>query len=148
MQKSIIEHIVRTGLTGVLPSGAKIPTALIMDGAKWAKYWTGPVGALIGVPPIADGDSLSPNDRMYAALGTMNNRENFLLVEKLFNVAKGKLFDFTLKDGIFIGVNKKPQAAASFKTALETAVKLGTTNAALQVLYPMRRVSIPVIANV
>ncbi|KAJ5956606.1 hypothetical protein N7501_010885 [Penicillium viridicatum] len=139
VDKSIIEHIVRTGLTGVLPSGAKIPTALIMDGAKWAKYWTGPVGALIGVPPIADGDSLSPNDRMYAALGTMNNRENFLLVEKLFNVAKGKLFDFTLKDGVFIGVNKKPQAAATFKTALETAVKLGTTNAASQVLYPMRR---------
>ncbi|KOC07373.1 hypothetical protein AFLA70_31g004581 [Aspergillus flavus AF70] len=82
--------------------------------------------ALSRAPSIADGDALIPNDRLFSALGTRNNRGTFLLTEKSLNIVKGKIFDIEDKDDIFNGVIHNPTDPRKFDKALDLVAKSGT----------------------
>ncbi|KAE8140397.1 glycosyl hydrolases family 18-domain-containing protein [Aspergillus pseudotamarii] len=125
VEKVIIKILLRSAVTGVLPSGSLMKSAII-DGANFVKYWDKPLSALNRAPSIADGDALIPNDRLYSALGTVNNRATFLLAEKYLNMVKGRIFKMQLKDEIFNGFITSPEDAKKFDPALELAAKTGT----------------------
>lgn len=98
----------------------------IIDGASFVQYWDKPLSALSRAPSIADGDALIPNDRLFSALGTRNNRGTFLLTEKSLNIVKGKIFDIEDKDDIFNGVIHNPTDPRKFDKALDLVAKSGT----------------------
>ncbi|RMZ37363.1 hypothetical protein CA14_011666 [Aspergillus flavus] len=107
VEKAYIQILLRSAVTGVLPSGSLMKT-------------------LSRAPSIADGDALIPNDRLFSALGTRNNRGTFLLTEKSLNIVKGKIFDIEDKDDIFNGVIHNPTDPRKFDKALDLVAKSGT----------------------
>ncbi|KAB8246301.1 hypothetical protein BDV35DRAFT_230595 [Aspergillus flavus] len=125
VEKAYIQILLRSAVTGVLPSGSLMKSAII-DGANFVKYWDKPLSALSRAPSIADGDALIPNDRLFSALGTRNNRETFLLTEKFLNIVKGKIFDIENRDDIFNGVIHNPADPRKFDKALDLVAKSGT----------------------
>lgn len=115
----------------------------VIDGAKWAQYWDTSVSALKGVPSIADGNSLVPNDRLHSVLGTPNYRDVFLKVEKHLNIVKGQIFNFKYDSttGLVRNAFNQPQSELLFNRYLNAAIKTGTDE--YMIFTPIRRVSNP-----
>ncbi|KAE8308047.1 glycoside hydrolase [Aspergillus transmontanensis] len=121
VEKVFMRILIRSAITKVLPSGSPMKAAAI-DGAIFAKYWAQSISALKRAPSISDGDPLIPNDRMFSALGTVNDRKTFLRTEKGLNIVKGGMFSILTDDtGVFNGMIKQPASDDNIDVALENA---------------------------
>lgn len=91
LELQTVARFIRSAVSGQLPSGATMTVGTVSVGF-FVSTWATP-NTLRNLPRVGLGTSpTNLNDRVFEALGSSSNREDFIICEKQLNAFKGKLF--------------------------------------------------------